>query len=98
VFSYTGALPSGRLTTAPKSVGYTDRAGRVRSIGGMSLNPAASAAAIIGSGPSCSAAISANDELQDFCRITKRVPPQSLSSKLPIGRVVNGGVYDRTTG
>src|SRR6478736_4867554 len=92
VFSYTGAWPSGVWTTAPKSVGYTDIAGRGRSMGGTSLNPAAWAASIIGSGPSVSAAISANDELQDFARIVGRVPPHALPSKLEIARLVRGGV------
>ena len=61
-------------------------------MGGSSLKPAASAAAIIGSGPSCSAAIWANDELQDCARIANSVPPQLLRSKLEMGRFVNGGV------
>ncbi len=80
-----------------KSVGKLLVAALGRSIGGVELNPNASAVSTITSGPR-STAIWAKAVLHDTRRISSSVPPQVEPPKLRSGRVVCGGTYSLVDG
>src|SRR5258708_1987242 len=80
----------------PKVVGKFDAAGAGRSMGGLLLNPNASAVLIIRSGPMYSVPIRANAELHDTASISNSAPPQLSWSKFEMANWSStfGGVYD----
>src|SRR4029453_17679199 len=77
------ASRGGSLATA--SVGHTERTPPGRSMGGASLNPKASAGAVIPRALAFSTPIWANAVLHDSWRMGNSVPPQLPPPKLPMG-------------